>query len=140
MSTPARSKMVVLFFVLSFLSLVSPVDIFSAIYPALPQIYIQTPFDLPTGGQYIIASNSAAFQSALNTSQAGDIIQLQAGTTYNGPFTLPAKSPGTAWIYIISSAYSSLPVPCTRVSPADAANMPKLVVTAGNGGTINTAS
>ncbi|MEP6796104.1 MAG: T9SS type A sorting domain-containing protein, partial [Saprospiraceae bacterium] len=66
--------------------------------------------------------------------------QLQAGTIYTGPFTLPAKTPGTEWIYIISSAYSSLPEPCTRVSPADADNMPKLVVSAGNGGTINTAS
>ncbi|MEP6646005.1 MAG: T9SS type A sorting domain-containing protein [Saprospiraceae bacterium] len=122
------------------MTIVTPLTIYSATYPGLPQIFIQTPFDLPTGGHYLIAANSAAFQSALNSSQAGDIIQLQAGTTYTGPFTLPAKLSETGWIYIISSAYSSLPGPCTRVSPGDAANMPKLVVTAGNGGTINTAS
>ncbi|MEP6795725.1 MAG: hypothetical protein ABJB16_15455, partial [Saprospiraceae bacterium] len=76
---PARLKITSLFLILSFLS---SHTIFSATYPALPQIFIQTPFELPVGGQYIIASNSIAFQSALNSSQAGDIIQLQAGTIY----------------------------------------------------------
>ncbi len=132
-----KTKIIALFFVFSYLT---PHHIFSATYPALPQIFIQTPFELPTGGQLIIASTSATFQAALNSSQPGDIIQLQAGTTYTGPFTLPTKSSGTGWIYIISSAYSSLPEPCTRVSPADADHMPKIVVKAGNGGTINTAS
>lgn len=112
----------------------------AATYPALPQVFIQTTYNLPTGGQLFTVNTSAAFQSAINSSNLGDIIQLQAGVTFTGPFTLPDKTSGTGWIYIISSAYSSLPAPCTRVSPADAVNMPKLVVVANNGGTINTAS
>lgn len=126
--------------ILSLMNIIYISSVSSAEYPALPQIFIQTPFELPTGGQLVIASTSATFQAALNSSQPGDIIQLQAGTTYTGPFTLPAKSSGTGWIYITSSAYSSLPEPCIRVSPADADHMPKIVVKAGNGGTINTAS
>ncbi|MBC7774972.1 MAG: T9SS type A sorting domain-containing protein [Phycisphaerae bacterium] len=109
-------------------------------YPALPQVYIETSYASPVGGQLISVNTSAAFQTALNTSKLGDIIELQAGTTFTGPFTLPNKTSGTGWIYIRSSAYASLPAPCERVSPADAANMPKLVVSAGNGGAINTAS
>ena len=84
-------------------------------------------------------NSSASFQAALNTANLGDIIELQAGITFTGPFTLPNKTSGTGWIYIVSSAYSNLPPPCTRVSTADAVNMPKLVVAAGNGGAINTA-
>jgi hypothetical protein len=68
----------------------------------------------------------------------GDIIELQAGTTFTGPFTLPEKTSGSGWIYIISSAYSSLPSPCTRVSPSDAVNMPQIIIAAGSGGAINT--
>ncbi len=112
----------------------------AANYPALPQIFIQTTYNPPTGGQLIIVNTSTAFQAALNTANLGDIIQLQAGITYTGPFTLPNKTSGTGWIYIISSAYSSLPAPCTRVGRSDAANMPKLVVVAGSGGAINTAT
>lgn len=112
----------------------------AAIYPTLPQIYIETTYDPPVGGQLYSVSTSAAFQAALNTANLGDIIELQAGTTFTGPFTLPNKTTGTGWIYIRSSNHAALPAPCHRVSPADAANMPKLVVISGNGGAINTAS
>ena len=112
----------------------------AAEYPVLPQIFIQTLYDPPTGGQLIKVNTSASFQSALNSANLGDIIELQTGTTFTGPFTLPNKTSGKGWIYIISSAYSSLPAPCTRVSPDDAINMPKLIVAAGSGGTINTHS
>ncbi len=109
-------------------------------YPELPRYYIQTPFELPSGGEKFVPQTSSDFQLALNQAQPGDVIELQAGTTYTGPFNLPEKTTGAGWIYIITSAYSSLPSPCNRVSIDDAANMPKLVVKAGSGGAINTAS
>jgi hypothetical protein len=112
----------------------------AAEYPALPRFYIHTPYNPPVGGKTISVNTSAAFQAALNSAQPGDIIELEAGATFTGPFTLPNKTSGTEWIYIRSSKYSSLPAPCSRVNPADAANMPKIVVTSGNGGTINTAT
>ncbi|MBC7425364.1 MAG: T9SS type A sorting domain-containing protein [Bacteroidia bacterium] len=110
----------------------------AAVLPVLPQIFIQTAFDLPVGGQKFQVSTSAAFQTALNSSKAGDIIELQAGVTFKGPFTLPNKTMGLGWIYIISSAYSNLPAPCNRVGISDTINMPKLTVVANNGGAINT--
>jgi NAD(P)-binding Rossmann-like domain len=60
----------------------------------------------------------------------GDTIVLDAGVTYGGNFTLSAKAnPNGKWIYIVSSPLSSLPTPGNRVSPADTANMPKVVST-----------
>lgn len=65
-------------------------------------------------------------QTAINNAQPGDIIILQAGASFTGPFVLPAKN-GNRYITIQSSALSSLPAPGHRVSPANAANMPKIV-------------
>ncbi len=70
-------------------------------------------------------------QSALNAAEAGDTLILEAGASYIGTFTLPNKS-GSSFITIQSSALSSLPAAGVRVSPADAANMPK-IVSAGRG-------
>ena len=60
----------------------------AADYPALPQIFIQTDYNLPVGGQIISVSTNAAFQSALNTSNLSDIIEMQAGIIFTGPFYL----------------------------------------------------
>ncbi len=97
----------------------------SARIPELPRLYIDTTY-LPPSKKTIHVPQGSSFQAALNAAQPGDTITLQAGTTYRGPFTLPNK-PGTDWIYIQSSHYSSLPPPGSRVGPGDAANMPKLV-------------
>ncbi|MBV9209500.1 MAG: hypothetical protein JOZ52_02660 [Acidobacteria bacterium] len=66
------------------------------------------------------------FQAALNSAQPGDTIVLAAGATYTGAYTLPNKS-GSAYITVQSSALSSLPAAGTRVSPANAPWMPKIV-------------
>jgi hypothetical protein len=95
--------------------------------PALPRSYISTTFSPPTGTSRP-AHTSTDFKNALNSANPGDTIVLDAGAVYRGNFTLPAKTnPNNQWIYIVSSAYSSLPVPGTRVAPVDAANMPKIV-------------
>ena len=94
----------------------------------LPQVYIDTTWNRPTGGTTWAAHTSAQLSSALTSAVPGDLIVLDAGTVYSGYFMLPAKSnPNKKWIYIESSAYASLPAPGTRVSPANAANMPKIV-------------
>ena len=97
--------------------------------PTPPLSSIDTTYTPPSGST-ITVNSGGSFQTALNTAQLGDTIVLQAGATFTGPFNLPNKTTGSGWIYIVSSAYGSLPAPGTRVSPADAANMPKLVATA----------
>src|SRR5215472_840744 len=76
--------------------------------PQLPQTYINSTFNLPTGATWA-AHTATDFRNALNSANPGDIIVLDAGVTYQGNFTLPAKSnPNHLWIYIVGSALSSL--------------------------------
>ncbi|HEX2710784.1 MAG TPA: choice-of-anchor D domain-containing protein, partial [Candidatus Acidoferrales bacterium] len=95
-----------------------------AVFPALPQVFLDTTYTPPTGAPITVPAGGD-FQGALNAAQPGTVIVLQAGATYSGNFTLPYKS-GTGWIYIQSSALANLPVG-SRVSPATAALMPKIV-------------
>jgi len=94
---------------------------------ALPQVYINTTYSLPTGGTTWAAHTSAQLSSAIRSSVPGDVIVLDAGSTYSGAFQLPVKSnPNHKWIYIISSGLANLPAR-TRVSPAKASSMAKIV-------------
>src|SRR3989449_378850 len=102
----------------------------AAVFPELPRVYLDTTYALPTGPT-ITVPPGGDFQAALNSAQPGSVIVLTAGATYAGNFTLPNKT-GTGWIYIQSSALSSLPAPGTRVSPAQASLMPRLLDTSGN--------
>jgi hypothetical protein len=115
-----------LFFVLILLFAV--VGVAQEPVPQLPQTYIDTTFNPPTGTTWP-AHTAAAFQSALNSASPGDTIVLDAGVVYTGNFNFPAKSnPSGQWIYIEGTALSSLPAQGTRVKPAsNAALMPKIV-------------
>ena len=109
--------------------------------PALPQATIDTTYSPPTTGNTITVNAGGNFQTALNNANPGDVIVLQAGATFTGNFTLPVKTSGTGWIYIVSSNYYSLPSPGNRVTPTDAPNMATLVFPYGNNGVgIQTAS
>jgi len=91
----------------------------SPTYPAPPQNFIDTTYNLPTGGMtWTVGETSpgvgdvAAFRNALTNSIPGDVIILKAGAIYTGNFTAPVKTnPNNRWIYIQSSNYSSLPAP-----------------------------
>ena len=104
-----------------------------AALPILPQVYIDTTYAQPTGNT-IIVNAGGNLQTAINNASLGDTIVLQAGATFTGNFTLPNKSTGSGWIYIVSSKYSSLPAPGNRVNPTDAASMPTIESPYGNGG------
>lgn len=68
-------------------------------------------------------------QAALNQAQRGDEIVVQAGATFTGNFTLPAKSGSAAdgWILLRSDQQGALPPFGTRVGPTHASLMPRLV-------------
>jgi hypothetical protein len=65
-------------------------------------------------------------QTAINNAQPGDTLILDAGVTFTGPITLPAKN-GSSYITIRSSALAQLPAAGTRVSPSDSTQMPRIV-------------
>ncbi len=95
--------------------------------PELPRVYIDTTWTQPQGGTTWRAHSAAELSTALAKSAPGDVILLDAGTTYVGNFVLPAKeNPRKEWIYIESSTLAKLPAG-KRVGPEAAVNMPKIV-------------
>jgi hypothetical protein len=65
-------------------------------------------------------------QTAINNAQPGDTLILDAGVSFTGPITLPAKN-GGSYITIQSSALAQLPAAGVRVSPSNSAQMPRIV-------------
>ncbi|HKS43495.1 MAG TPA: hypothetical protein VJX74_22965 [Blastocatellia bacterium] len=96
--------------------------------PAPPAIYLDTTYERPTG-RTIQVKGGGNLQAALDGAAQGDVIALESGATFIGNFTLPAKNGSSnKWIIIRSSTEDAkLPQPGTRVVPADAQMMPKLV-------------
>lgn len=57
----------------------------------LPREYVDTTYSLPTGGTTHVCTTAAQFTTALANCASGDVIQLQAGNTFTGSFTLRAR-------------------------------------------------
>src|SRR5438046_2526241 len=93
--------------------------------PALPQAWVDTSYPGAPGKVWSVAAGGN-LQAALGSAQPGDIVSVAAGAYFAGPLTLPAKS-GTGWVLVVSSALAQLPPPGTRVTPANAVLMPKIV-------------
>ena len=99
---------------------------------ALPQVYINSTAPVaPAAGRVIISvPQGGNLQAALNTAQPGDVIELAAGATFTGNFTLPNKNTtSTSWIVIRPSNWASLPAAGVRMTPTKAAALalPKIV-------------
>jgi len=84
--------------------------------------------DSPAPGAVINVKAGGDFQAALNNAQCGQTIQLQAGATFDGTFSLPAKGCNAQdWIIIrTSSPDSALPPEGQRLTPcyAGVASLP----------------
>jgi hypothetical protein len=78
--------------------------------------------DTPASGSVISVKSGGDLQSALNSAQCGNVIQLQAGATFAGQFTVPAKScDNKHWIVVrTSSPDSTLPAEGQRATPCNA--------------------
>jgi hypothetical protein len=95
--------------------------------PELPRTRVEVP-DLAIPRRTIHVPAGGRLQDALDAAAGGDLITLEPGATYHGPFRLRRKD-GDEWI-VVTSAARDLP-PGRRVTPADASKMPKLVASAG---------
>ena len=94
--------------------------------PELPRVTLDTRLQ-PATGRRITVPAGGDLQRALDDAHPGDIVELEAGAVFTGQFTLPKKS-GSQWITIRSSAADAeLPPEGTRISPAYAAKLPKIV-------------
>jgi len=93
--------------------------------PDLPRVKVETGLVAPTGRVLAVAAGDN-LQTALERARPGDVITLEAGATFVGPFTLPRKQ-GDGWITIRTSAPDTrLPPPDVRIDPSHAGLMPKL--------------
>jgi hypothetical protein len=86
----------------------------------LPRVYMNTALvDTPAPGRVTIVNAGQSLQDALNNASCGDTIELQAGATFTGLFTFPAKSCDDGhWIILrTNSLASQLPPEQTRITP-----------------------
>jgi hypothetical protein len=108
---------------------IMPVAALAAALPAPPQTF-DSSYVAPTGAVVKVAA-SDNLQAVFDKAQPGQTIVLPAGATFRGPFKLPNKTAGSGWIYVVSSHLANLPPAGTRVGPANATNMPKIVAPQG---------
>ena len=94
----------------------------------LPLVLLEFSYPVTSGKTHRVDAGDN-LQRALNNAKRGDEIVLAAGATFTGNFVLPVKSGTVAdgWIVVRSEALEQLPALGTRVRPADANLMPKLV-------------
>jgi hypothetical protein len=95
----------------------------------LPRVYIKSALaDTPAPGKVWRIKEGDSVQQALNRAACGDVVELQAGATFDGSISLPAKScDDNHWIILRTAAPdSSLPSEGTRITPcyAGVASLP----------------
>lgn len=86
----------------------------------LPRVYVHSSSaDTPAPGSVALVSANGNLQAALDKASCGDTIELQAGATFAGLFTFPAKScDDNHWIVVRTDAPdSALPPEGTRSTP-----------------------
>ena len=111
----------------------------TAATPELPRASVDARYVAPSG-RAINVPAGGDLQDAINTASRGDVILLQPGATYVGPFTLPAKG-GSGWITIRTAASDgSLPSEGQRITPSYAGQLPKLIGGGANAPILRTAN
>lgn len=109
----------------------SPANAAPATMPEPPQGFVETEYSAPSGGTIAVREGDD-LQRALDEAEPGEVIALEAGATFVGPFTLPDK-PGSEWITIRSDAPDDrLPSPGNRIDPSYASALAKLVAPRGS--------
>ena len=86
----------------------------------LPRLTVPSAMsNTPAPGSILAVNAGGDLQSALNGAHCGDTIELQAGATFTGQFTVPAKNCDiNHWIIVRTSApNSSLPAEGQRATP-----------------------
>lgn len=96
----------------------------TTVAPELPRTTMNTDWVEPTGRRLRVPAGGN-LQAVIDSARGGDVILLQAGAVYRGNFRLRSKPAGSAWITIMTD--TPLPAPGTRMTPARAATLAKLV-------------
>jgi hypothetical protein len=101
------------------------------VLPELPRSTVD--ISMPTQTGPILQVNSRGdLQAAINAASCGSTIKLQSGAEFQGNFLFPNKHCGAAQWIVVTTDDPTLPPPGTRVTPADAAKMPKILTSVTN--------
>ena len=93
--------------------------------PEPPRVFVDSSY-VPPNGNTITVRGGDDLQNALDRAQPGDEVVLEAGARFTGNFSLSGK-PGSLWITVRTSDLAAIPEEGTRVEPANAASMPKII-------------
>lgn len=94
--------------------------------PTLPNRFLDTSYTPPLGRTLAVHAGED-LQAALDAVRPGETISLAPGAVFSGNFRLPKKA-GSEWIVVRSGAPDEkLPTLGTRITPAFAPVLPKLV-------------
>jgi hypothetical protein len=96
--------------------------------PERPRATVAVP-PIKITGRTIRVAAGESLQNAIDEAKGGDLIALEPGATYQGPFQLRRKD-GDGWV-VISSAAKDLPQPGQRISPSDRSKLAKLTSSSG---------
>jgi hypothetical protein len=99
-------------------------------FPESPRRSVDAAVVAPTG-RTIRVNAGGNLQAAIDEAHPGDLIELESGATFQGPFRLRPKD-GDGWIQIGSTTPPSLLSAGSHVSPPAAGGMPKLVASEGS--------
>jgi cellulose synthase/poly-beta-1,6-N-acetylglucosamine synthase-like glycosyltransferase len=99
-----------------------------AVSPEAPRESVDA--TIPQTTRRVQVPKGADLQRALDQAQPGDLLELESGATYQGPFRLHPKQ-GSGWI-VVASAARGLPAPGERVNPTHAPRMARLRASAGS--------
>lgn len=96
--------------------------------PELPRVWLNTKL-VATTGRTIPVKAGDDLQAALDAVKPGDTLTLEAGATWAGNFTLPAKAnPQNRWIVIRTAALGGIAPEGRRLDPAkQGAALPKIL-------------
>lgn len=125
-----------------------PYGLYGSLTALEPTSYVDLSYSLPTGNVWTATNTSSGSVAGTGTGNRtdcsvpyalancalGDVIQVTAGATYTGPWTIPNIVSGSGWVYVVSTGVASLPAygqaTANRVVAADATNMAKVQISA----------
>lgn len=134
MSFLARSAVngpsLVLFLAVAATIALSPGPGASQTLPTLPQATVDTTMPTVTGTTFTVNAGGD-LQAALNSAAAANPalthqVVVQAGATFTGNFTLPARGAGSGWVIVRTSNLGGIPTQGMRAKATHASAMPNL--------------
>jgi biofilm PGA synthesis N-glycosyltransferase PgaC len=109
----------------------APTAVVAPATPEMPRFAVAVE-PLPAPSRTIAVKRGGDLQAAINGARGGDVITLEPGAVFQGPFKLPNRA-DAGWVVIRAAlADDALPAAGQRLSPDRFRNLPRLVSRSGS--------